>query len=188
MNIYTKTGDQGSTGNLLGQRIMKSDLILSLQGDVDECNAHIGYLRSLLKQEQVGHDIDTSLKGIQKNLFKVGVSIAMGFSESKISESKISESDVKVLEVGIDNMLEVTGVLKHFIYYNGAKSGNYCQIIRAVVRRAERQFVAVLEKQDWKDAYPMEYQYMNRLSDYFYAMSRYINHLMGYGDEVMTLD
>lgn len=183
MNIYTKTGDQGTTGNLKGQRIMKSDIVLYLQGDVDEVNAHIGFLRALIKEDGLEEKVDQPLKHIQKQLFKIGVFIAMGFTDSKMIDSEI-----KTLEIGIDEMTEASGVLKNFIYYNGVKSANYCQVVRSVVRRAERQFVAVLNERQWQEAYPLEYQYMNRLSDYCYTLSRYINHLKGVDDEIMTLN
>lgn len=180
MGIVTKNGDQGSTSNLNGDIIRKSDLILSLQGDVDEINAGIGFNRALLEAR---HEVvDHQLKDVQYKLFQMGAYIASAFQREFIKEE-----DILALEDAIDEMTGEIGELSSFIYYNGSKASAYAQVIRGRIRRCERLFVSVLEDKGWVGDFPPEYKFINRLSDYFFVISRYINYLEGGQDEKMTL-
>ncbi|MFX0547891.1 cob(I)yrinic acid a,c-diamide adenosyltransferase [Hathewaya histolytica] len=183
MKIYTKTGDKGTTSNLLGERVPKSDITMELQGQVDEINSGVGYLRSLLKElgftPKVAHT-DEILKEIQYNLYKIGIDIA-----SRFTKHHILDSHVEVLEEEIDRMVNQMPPLKSFIYYSGSKEGTYAHVIRATTRRSERTFVKALAELNAE--YPADYQYVNRLSDYFHTLARYMNFLQGVPDEPMIL-
>ena len=182
MKIYTKKGDQGYTSNVKGERIHKGELLMELQGSIDEVNAGVGYLRSIIKRS-LSHEekesLDISLKEIQYILFKMGSDVSSIFERHYVKEEEIL-----FLEESIDLMTEKTGELKNFIYYNGNEAAAYCQLIRCVTRRAERVFGRVIVD---KDFFAPDYQYMNRLADYFFTMGRYLNFLGGDHEEVMTL-
>lgn len=181
MKIYTKTGDKGTTSDVLGQRISKGDIKIELQGSVDEINANIGYLRILAKdrlQKPSDFDIDVILRDIQYTLFKIGSDISSNFAYLFVQEA-----DIVMLEEGIDLMTSVVGPLEHFIYYSGTADASYCQVARSVTRRAERIFVRFLENQE----YNLDYQFINRLSDFLFTLSRYLNHLSGGQEELMIL-
>lgn len=177
MKIYTKNGDKGYTKNILGEAIKKSDDMLELQGSVDEVNATIGYLRSILSGES--DEIDQLLRAIQYTVFKLGSDVTYNFTKQLVTEA-----DVKRLEEAIDCM---TGELEQqtsFLYYSGHSTATYTQIIRSVVRRAERAFVRYYKG----STYPVDMQYLNRLADYFYVLARYLNHRYNIKEEKMIIE
>lgn len=181
MKIYTKKGDKGYTSTVKGERISKSDILLDLQGGVDEINANIGFLRSLveeIKDEERKNYIDSMLKEIQYHLFRMGVEISSQFKDKYITDELVG-----FLEKEIDNMTSKTEPIKNFIHYFGPKQATHSHVIRTITRRTERIFVEVLGDQE----YPESYSYINRLSDYFYTLARYISFQEGYGDEIMKL-
>lgn len=181
MKIYTKTGDKGSTSDVLGYRVSKADLKIELQGSIDEINAEIGFARSLLKNNDFTNsafDIDDTLKEVQHTLFRIGGDVSSNFTYNYVKES-----DIAYLEQQIDIITEAVGELENFIYYSGNSAAAYCQVIRSVTRRAERIFVRHLEGKE----YNLDYQYINRLSDFMFALARYINFLTDSGEEIMTL-
>ncbi len=181
MKIYTKTGDKGTTSDVLGQRVSKGDIKIDLQGSVDEINANIGYLRALIQNtplQSSSMDIDAVLRDIQYSLFKIGSDISSNFAYLFVQET-----DITMLEQGIDTMTSEVGALEHFIYYSGTAASSYCQVARSVTRRAERIFVRFLENQE----YNLDYQFVNRLSDFLFTLARYLNHLAGSQEELMVL-
>lgn len=192
--IYTKAGDFGYTSNALGEKISKADLRLELQGSIDEVNAGVGYLRALVMEAVNRHihrelvkelleQVDDQLKEIQYALFRIGGDITSGFTRN-YCEAK----DLAFLEKAIDDMTDDTGSLSSFIYYSGTPASAYAQVVRSVTRRAERAFVrAILERYYENVNYPTDYQFMNRLADYFFQLGRYINHVEGQTEEVMKL-
>jgi cob(I)alamin adenosyltransferase len=182
MDIYTKKGDHGSTSNLLGETLSKADIILQLQGDIDETNAYIGHLRATISADHPNVIIDRSLRNCQYSLFRIGSDVA-----TKFNKEYIQTSDIEKLEKSIDEMTSKAGELKNFIYYNGTISATMCQVIRSVVRRSERTFVTVLQYLEWEGDFPIGYQYVNRLSDYFFTLARYFNFMQGVNDDIMKL-
>lgn len=182
--IYTKTGDAGYTTNLLNKTYSKADIEMELQGGIDEINANVGFLRSIFKtnknkyENAIYKNLDDTLKKIQYHLYLIGIEISTEFTEVYINEEEIS-----LLEKEIDFMVENTEPMKSFIYYSGSESATFSHVIRAVVRRVERIFVKALKD----NKYPMCYKYINRLSDYFFTLSRYINQLDGLSDEPMKI-
>lgn len=181
MKIYTKTGDKGTTSDVLGQRVSKGAMKIELQGSVDEVNAGIGHLRALIKSEilcEAKIDLDETMRDIQYALFRIGGDISSDFSSNYIKPS-----DIEQLERSIDTMTNAAGPLESFIYYSGSSAAAYSHVVRSVVRRAERVFVRHLEGKD----YNLDYQYINRLSDYMFSLARYINFLSGTPDEEMKM-
>lgn len=181
MKIYTKTGDLGTTSDVLGHRVSKGDTKIELQGSLDEINAGIGFLRSLLIELDLNtsaFDIDAALKDIQHTLFRIGGDVSSDFTYNYATEH-----DINSLETSIDIMTNAVGALQNFIYYNGNQAATYCQLIRSVTRRAERVFVRHLTDKP----YNTDYQFINRLSDYFFTLARYINYVSGVPEEAMKL-
>lgn len=182
--IYTKTGDRGYTTNLLDKKYSKADIEMELQGAIDEINAYVGSLRSKIENNRnkdatsSTNVIDSKLKLIQYHLYLIGIEISTEFSEIHITED-----EVVFLEKEIDFMVDNTEPMKSFIYYYGSENSTMSHVIRSIVRRAERVFVRAL----MDSAYPISYEYINRLSDFFFAFSRYINYLDGFKDEAMIL-
>lgn len=181
MKIYTKKGDKGYTSTVKGERISKSDILLELQGGIDEINANIGFLRSLIeeiKDDNRRQYISGMLKEIQYHLFRMGVEVSSQFKDVYITPEHIS-----FLEKEIDNMTAETEPIKNFIHYYGPKQSTHSHVIRTITRRTERIFVRLLEGREYTESY----SYINRLSDYFYTLARYIAFAEGYGDEIMKL-
>lgn len=181
MKIYTKTGDQGTTSDILGQRVSKADIKMELQGSIDKINAGIGHLRSLFKigvSNEADLNIDNTLRDVQYTLFMIGSDVSSNFKQSYVKEL-----DINLLEQSIDIMTKVVGDLQNFIYYSGNQAATYCQVVRSVVRRTERVFVKYMEDRE----YNLDYQFVNRLSDFLFTLSRYINHLSGTSEDIMKL-
>lgn len=181
MKIYTKTGDKGTTSDVLGQRVSKADIKMELQGSIDEINAGIGHLRTLFKiivDIKTTSNIDNSLRDIQYTLFMIGSDVSSDFNYNYVKES-----DISLLEQSIDIMTNDVGQLQNFIYYSGNQAATYCQVVRSVVRRAERVFVKHMENKQ----YNLDYQFVNRLSDFLFTLSRYINHISETSEEIMKL-
>lgn len=181
LKIYTKTGDKGTTSDVLGNRVSKADIKIELQGTIDEVNAGIGYLRSLLKEMPNNTqimDIDAVLRDIQYALFRIGSDVSSNFEYNYVKEA-----DIAFLEQSIDLMTNTVGQLQNFIYYSGHQAAAYCQVVRSIVRRAERVFVRHLEGKK----YNFDYQFINRLSDYLFTLARYINHGSKTEEEIMKL-
>lgn len=181
MGIYTKTGDKGTTSDVLGQRVSKADIKMELQGSIDEINAGIGHLRALfgiLNIDETTINIDITLKDIQYTLFMIGSDVSSDFNNHYVKASDISS-----LEQSIDSMTTTVGQLQNFIYYSGNQVSTYCQVVRSVVRRAERVFVKYMENKE----YNLDYQFVNRLSDFLFSLSRYINYISETSEEIMKL-
>jgi len=181
MKIYTKTGDQGTTSDVLGNRISKADIKIELQGTIDEVNASVGFLRALVQDAKYKSeilDINCTLRDIQYTLFRIGSDIS-----SNLTYQYVTESDITFLEQSIDAMTNTVGALQNFIYYNGNQAAAYCQVIRSVTRRAERVFVRYLDGKN----YSLDYQFINRLSDFFFTLARYMNYISEIPEEAMKL-
>lgn len=170
-DVYTRTGDKGTTGLVGGTRIKKSDPRIHLYGEVDELNAHIGVAIA-----QLDSDFDKNLLLlIQSSLFDLGSNLAC--EKEKRSQFKlpvIKETSIERVEHDIDQMDSELPPLKHFILPGGDPAAAAFHVCRTVCRRIERQMV------DFEDQHPGEVpenalRYVNRLSDYFFVLSRYLN-------------
>lgn len=166
MRIYTRTGDDGTTGLIGGTRVPKDDLRLEAYGTIDELNSWIGYIRSLKECE----DEATFLIEIQKKLFVIGARLATDTSKIDLSEKlPCTIEDIQTLEKEMDRMLETLEPQSHFILPGGSEAVSLCHIARTVCRRAERRIFQLSGKIE----FPSELLwYINRLSDFLYVLAR----------------
>jgi cob(I)alamin adenosyltransferase len=166
MKIYTKTGDEGMTSLYGGKRVSKDDIRIEAYGTVDELNSHIGSLISTL----VNDDQTELLLEIQKRLFTIG-SILASDPSKELPTPDLLESDILALEKAMDNMDASLAPLKTFILPGGSESNSKAHICRTVARRAERRIISLagITQID-----PIVVKYVNRLSDYFFILSRKI--------------
>lgn len=169
MQLYTRTGDKGRT-SLIGGRVDKDDIRVEAYGTLDEVNCFVGQAISELDQERF-NDILMDLEKIQHELFDCGGDLS---NISKKRKSKLQAESVLYLEEKIDRLTKEAPPLEKFILPGGVKASASIHIARTVARRAERCMVS-LSKTD--EEFPIiTLQYINRLSDYFFALSRVINH------------
>lgn len=168
MKIYTKTGDQGTTALFGGKRVSKADLRIETYGTVDELNSWIG----LLRDQEVNSKRKNFLIDIQDRLFTIGSILATEPGNTKVKIPSLSIQDVQALEKSIDEMDGQLPPMKSFILPGGHQSVSFCHITRTVCRRSERLVIA-LNNQEAVE--PLVIQYMNRLSDYLFVLSRKIS-------------
>ncbi|MFT5033630.1 MAG: cob(I)alamin adenosyltransferase [Bermanella sp.] len=170
--IYTRTGDDGTTGLGDGSRIEKDAPRMEAIGAIDEANCHIGLLVTSLPDADTLHPL---LSRIQHDLFDLGGELAVpGYQ-------MISDDRITTLESELDTLNEDLPPLKNFILPGGNVAAAQCHMARVVCRRAERCIVS-LHKVDAVNA-PAR-QYLNRLSDLLFVMSRVIARRDG-GQEVL---
>jgi len=171
MKIYTKTGDNGTTGLFGGSRLSKDDIRIESYGTVDELNSQLGYLVSQLKNEGLVEQINQ----VQNLLFVIGSHLATE-DPSGMSLPSLSAEHIEYLERAIDKMETELNPLKSFILPGGSMAGSICHISRTICRRAERRCVTL---SNIAEIDPLIIPYINRLSDYLFVAARYINHLEG---------
>ena len=167
--IYTRTGDDGTTGLGDGSRINKDSLRVEAMGDVDELNSVIG----LMMTETVPAKLAGLLTQIQHDLFNVGGEICIP------NYVILKQSRIEDLEDAIDELNSELTPLKEFILPGGTKAAAYCHLARTVCRRAERKLVELHRNEKVTD---ISLQYLNRLSDLLFVMCRFINKDAGVSD------
>jgi len=164
--IYTKTGDDGTTGLVGGNRVRKSNLRLDAYGTVDELNAYIGLLHSMITDAK----IQELLLLVQNKLFVIGSKLASDEKGKLITDGlDCSGNDIQVLEKAIDEYDAELPALTQFILPGGSMLVSYCHVARTVCRRAERRVVQLAETTPIEE---LIVQYLNRLSDYLFVLSR----------------
>lgn len=172
--VYTRSGDKGQTSLVSGARILKSDNRIHLYGEVDELNSHIGFIRSLLEQGDFS-GIDKLLIKIQSSLFDMGSKLACENENwEKYKLPDISEELIKLVEDEIDKLDSILPKMKNFILPSGSMSGSYMHIGRTVCRRVERSLVSFEENGNILPENAL--QLINRLSDYLFVASRFVNY------------
>jgi len=173
MKIYTKTGDDGSTQLIGGKRVSKSSFRLKAYGDLDELNSVIGYLISSIDLEPEKE----ILLSIQEKLFHIGCVLAdPGSKHTKVNFKSFATD---FLESEIDRMEKSLAPLSNFILPGGTKGASIGHMARTICRRCERSVVEVPEKSKNDE---LTVVFLNRLSDYFFILSRYINKAKGVDD------
>lgn len=170
MKIYTKTGDQGTTGLFGGARVSKSSTRIAAYGDVDELNALLGVVRA----ETPHAPIQTSLAEIQSHLFILGAQLAAPNSDTKIE--RMTARHIELLERQIDVMTETLAPLKNFILPGGGRTSAFLHLARTVCRRAERTAVS-LNALSGETVDSWILIYLNRLSDFLFTLARLANQL-----------
>lgn len=169
--IYTRTGDDGTTGMADGSRVSKADAIFVVMGDVDELNAHIGMILAQIAaleadKAQRFTAISDSLSTVQHLLFNIGGELAMPEYKG------ITESHISWLESEIDTFNQDLPALKDFILPAGSRLVSQVHIARTVCRRAERQAVN-LQQISEQAISANALKLLNRLSDWLFVLSRY---------------
>lgn len=170
--IYTRTGDDGSTGLVDGSRLPKTDARMHAIGEVDEANSAIGLAIAGLDDDA----LTAALTRIQNDLFDLGADLATPAPDGDFTPSdmvlRIVASQVDRLEREIDAMNEGLEPLRSFILPGGAAAALH--VARATVRRAERAAVALGDA-----ANPQALAYLNRLSDLLFVACRHVNKSRG---------
>ncbi len=172
MKIYTKTGDKGETSLLGGTRVSKAHAKLEAYGTVDELNSSLGIVAAgnTLHQQKVLH--------IQHLLFNIGSLLAVE-REVSFELPSITDDDITWLEKEMDAMNEHLPALKNFILPGGSTLSAHAHLSRCICRRAERRVVALNDEK-----YNLVVQYLNRLSDYLFVLSRDILHQEGINEVI----
>ncbi len=166
MKIYTKTGDKGTTSLVGGTRVSKADIRLEAYGTADELNSFIGLLRA----ENMPENIDKTLNFVQNKLFNLGACLATESDKQHfVKDLRITAEDVSFVENEIDAMNEDLPVIKSFILPAGNKRVSLSHVCRTITRRLERRMV---ELGDGFDNAEISLQFVNRLSDYFFILSK----------------
>ncbi|MEO0368156.1 MAG: cob(I)yrinic acid a,c-diamide adenosyltransferase [Pseudomonadota bacterium] len=167
--LYTRTGDDGTSGLSGGTRVAKNDARMNAMGTVDELNSVIGLLVSKLDDPEL-HDM---LIAIQHDLFNIGGEISMpGYSFIKAEK-------ITGLEEKIDHFNESVEPLKDFILPGGTEAASICHMARSIARRAEREVITLHQEEPVCDT---TRQYLNRLSDLLFVVARIINLRLGTAD------
>jgi cob(I)alamin adenosyltransferase len=164
--IYTKTGDDGTTGLFGGARLPKHHVRIEAYGTVDELNAVIG----LLMTAHAYQEANKFLERIQSLLFTIGSNLASDPAKEMITHG-LQEEDIHRIESAIDDMQLVLPPLKNFILPGGSQSVSIAHVARTICRRAERRCVALAQEEYVE---PVILLFLNRLSDYFFVFARWL--------------
>ncbi|NND00828.1 MAG: cob(I)yrinic acid a,c-diamide adenosyltransferase, partial [Gammaproteobacteria bacterium] len=167
--LYTRTGDDGTSGLSGGERVPKNHQRMSAMGSVDELNSVIGLLICKLEDAELCR----FYVAVQHDLFNIGGELSMP-GHSFIAESKIGE-----LEKQIDHFNESVAPLKDFILPGGSEAASVCHMARATARRAERDLVSLHQLDPVSST---TRRYLNRLSDLLFVTARIINQRLGEED------
>lgn len=177
--IYTKKGDEGYTSVMgTSKRLAKDDFRIEAIGNIDELNSYVGMIRSNKSAyKEILINYDEVLNTIQNDLFSIGASLADTKHKNEINV------DVDILESSMDNMSKLIPPLKNFILPTGNTTMCYCHLARTVCRRAERSVVTLKthlkNNNDLTNIDSIILKYINRLSDYFFVLARYIGTVDG---------
>ena len=169
--IYTKTGDNGTTGLPDGTRVSKDSPRIKTYGSLDELNALIGVVCSCTLPEAVRKILNL----VQDDLFTISAMLAPRerAGDKGRGISGITDANVQVLENEIDTCETQIPPLSQFILPGGSTAGSLLHLARAVARRAERSCVALAQSEN---VTPQVLCYMNRLSDLLFVLARFVNH------------
>lgn len=167
--IYTRTGDDGTTGLGDGSRVAKDDPRVDAYGTVDEASSAIG----LVLATDVPDDIATLLASVQHQLFDLGGELCIP------GHAAIQDADIDALERALDGYNADLPALKEFILPGGGEAAARCHLARTIVRRAERATVALARTEPVRTE-PV--RYLNRLSDLLFVLARVLARASGHGE------
>jgi cob(I)alamin adenosyltransferase len=177
--IYTRTGDDGTTGLGSGERRLKSDLRVEAYGTVDEANACIGLAR--LHTAAVHPDLDAMLGRIQNDLFDLGADLSVPEPDKKGIGKKLDYEPLRIIaaqtariEADIDRLNKELTPLKSFILPGGSPAAAALHLARTVTRRAERMMVALAQNPE-EHVNREAIRYINRVSDFLFVAGRVVN-------------
>jgi len=178
--VYTRTGDNGETALVGGKRVPKDSPRIEAYGTIDELNSIVGLARAF-NEEKLGESeahrfLDLVLRQIQDELFDLGSELATPPEFFQEGMYRVGEGEVKKLEQTIDECQKSLEPLKSFILPGGGKLGAYLHQCRGVCRRAEREILR-LSRPEESSEWPLKY--VNRLSDLFFVLARWISKQTG---------
>ena len=173
--IYTRTGDDGSTGLGDGNRVGKDSARVAAYGTVDEANSAIGVVLAC----PLAEDVRSLLTAIQHQMFDLGGELCIP------GHAAIHDADIDALERHLDRYNDTLPALKDFILPAGGEAAARCHLARTIVRRAERETVA-LSRQD--AVRPEAVRYLNRLSDLLFVLARVLARADGQGEVLWRHD
>jgi cob(I)alamin adenosyltransferase len=179
--VYTKTGDKGTTSLADGSRVSKADLRLETYGTVDELNAIVGLCRSSLENSEnlnagAISKIDQWLEAVQNDLFNLGGDLATPVASRWENMIVVGDAEIVRLEQMIDDLQSNLPPLREFVLPGGTRINAELHLCRTVCRRAER--IAV-QLQEHAEINPQAVPFLNRLSDFFFVASRWVQHCAG---------
>lgn len=174
MKIYTRSGDDGTTGVFGGERVSKTDDRIRLLGEIDELNAALGLARLNPGDEP----LNRHLERLQSCLFDLGAEVATPRDSQYFCES-IQQGEIDELERDMDRMTDQLPALRNFILPGGTPLAAHLHHARTVCRRCERSAIAASDSLQLRPNLP---QFLNRLSDWLFTAARYANHLSGIED------
>jgi len=169
LKIYTGRGDFGNTNLIGGRTVTKDDMRVEAYGTVDELNALIGLATA--KSEK--SEFNNPLLQVQNTLFDVGTDLA---NDRNKVETKLTAKHISWLEEAIDSYTSRTPETNYFVLPGGSELSAILHHARTVCRRAERIIVSLMKEQEINK---FVFKYMNRLSDFLFAMARLANHEQG---------
>ena len=175
VKIYTRTGDDGSTGLLGPGRVPKSSPRVEAYGSVDELNAQLGVVRTLDREGWLADDIGA----IQERLLATGAELATSAPAMLAKLDRLTEQDVARLESVIDRLDAELPALTRFVLPGGTPLAAQLHVARTVCRRAERRVVALTAAESVE---PRIVRYLNRLADLLFVMARWCNRRGGVAD------
>jgi cob(I)alamin adenosyltransferase len=175
--VYTRTGDDGTTGLVGGGRIAKNAPVIDLYGTVDELSSAIGLARAAMRSQTAGNArggrLDAWLAWTQDALFNLGSALATPAEHRSPQTPSVGEADVAALERAIDQAQHDLAPLSQFIHPGGSLAGAGLHLARTICRRAER--LAVAQAGHLESLAPNAIRYLNRLSDALFVWARWIN-------------
>ena len=180
MNIYTKTGDQGTTSLVGGKRVFKNDPRVEAYGDADELISYLGLI--IAESENPANTAETATKirkdllRIQQVLMKVSAFFAMPEEGTGKALKPMEEEEITFLEQSIDEMTGQMPPLKAFVIPGAPIQAAHCHVARTICRRVERRSINLHSTdQDLENNLSKCKQYLNRLSDYLFTLARFFN-------------
>jgi len=173
--IYTRTGDDGTTGLGDGTRIAKDSARVAAYGTVDEANSALGVVLAA----DLPADISALLTTVQHQMFDLGGELCIP------GHAAIFDADITALEDALDHHNAPLPPLKDFILPGGGEAAARCHLARTIVRRAERETVTLARHDDVR---PQAIQYLNRLSDLLFVLSRVLARASGHGEVLWNHD
>ncbi len=178
--VYTRTGDNGETALVGGKRVPKDSARIEAYGTIDELNSIVGLARAFneekLSDGEAHRFLDLVLRQIQDELFDLGSELATPPDFFQEGMYRVGEREVKKIEQLIDECQKSLEPLKSFILPGGGKLGAYLHQCRTVCRRAEREILRLSRVEELSE-WPVKY--VNRLSDLFFVLSRWISKQTG---------
>src|SRR5688500_1985751 len=174
--IYTRTGDDGTTGLGDGTRVAKDSARVCAYGTVDEANSTIGLL---LATDSIARDIRDLLVAVQHQLFDLGGELCIP------GHAAIFDADIQRLEDRLDHFNADLPALKDFILPGGGPAAAYCHLARTICRRAEREVVPLSHHDAGR---PEAIRYLTRLSDLLFVLARVLARASGHGETLWNHD